>query len=315
MQIKKLILHVQLKEEVLMNQNENYLKQATAVVQTEGILSEMDLEIFSDEEGKKRVVGNVTVKTGDINFTKFQISSNEFTKGGKENPSYQNILGFMERAHSIAEVGEESATRVSIRSGQLNPYTTFNDMGAKIHGVSYKTGFISIIKKEDCDPHSIFKVECYVNDVENELDTETQVQTGRVILHTLVPIYNNGIENLDIVVPEEFAMAAQRLFTQQGRESAYIQGNIGNTTEVQEYTVDFEIGGQVTETETKTVNELVLTNAKTMEIPYELETIQKAIAEYDIVLEAKRKKRMENSKKNNGNKTTNGTSARRSFGF
>ena len=58
-----------------------------------------------------------------------------------------------------------------------------------------------------------------------------------------------------------------------------------------------------------------------MEQQYELETIQRAIAEYDLVLESKKKRAME-SNKAGGNKTIGGTTigasaaaGHRNFGF
>ena len=110
-------------------------------------------------------------------------------------------------------------------------------------------------------------------------------------------------------------MACKQLFTQPGCQSAHIMGNIGNTKEEKKTTVEYQIGGAVTKTQTKNVNELILTHAGTMEQQYELETIQRAIAEY-------KKKRAMESNKAGGNKTVGGTTigasaaaGHRNFGF
>lgn len=303
-----------------MEQTTIFLSQATAKAYTEGILSEIKLEIVKDEkDGGNKVEGYITIKTDDINYTTYNITAKATTKASKPSKSYENLVAFMERAHSIAEVGEEEATKVRV-NGQVNPWTSFNQMGAKTHKVGYKTGFVSIIS-ELKDPRSTFEVECFVQSVDDEFDKETQVPTGRAILHTLLPIYNNGIEPLDIVVPQEYAMACKQLFTQPGCQSAHIVGNIGNTKEEKKTTVEYQIGGAVTKTQTKNVNELILTHAGTMEQQYELETIQRAIAEYDLVLESKKKRAMEGNNAG-GNKTiggaTTGASAaagHRNFGF
>ena len=303
-----------------MEQTTIFLKQATAKTNTEGILSEMALEVKKDEDGTNKVEGSITIKTDDINYTTYRINSRATTKAGNASKSYENIIAFMERAHSIADVGEQEASKVRV-SGRLNPWTSFNQMGNKNHGLGYQTGFVSIIP-EVKEPHSTFEVECFVKSVDDEFDKDTQVPTGRAILHTLLPIYNNGIEPLDIMVPQEYAMACKQLFTQPGCQSAHIFGNIGNTEEEQKTTIECQIGGAVTETKTKRVNELILTNAGTMADQYELETIQRAIAEYDLVLEAKKKRAMEGNN-TGGNKpiggATIGASANagthRNFGF
>lgn len=304
-----------------MEQTTIFLKQATAKTFTEGILSEMALEVNKDpEDGTSVIEGYITVKTDDINYTTYNIKAKALTKAGKPSKSYENLIAFMERAHSIAEVGEDEASKVRV-NGQVNPWTSFNQMGVKNHRVGYKTGFVSIIS-ELKEPRSTFEVECFVQSVDDEFDKETQVPTGRAILHTLLPIYNNGIEPLDIMVPQEYAMACKQLFTQPGCQSAHIFGNIGNTQEEQKTTIECQIGGAVTETKTKRVNELILTNAGTMPDQYELETIQRAIAEYDLFLESKKKRAMEGNNKASGNKTISGTTigaganaGHRNFGF
>lgn len=288
----------------MMNQETTYLKQAKARITAQGILSEKNLELVR-ENNETTIRGTITVKTSDINFITFRIQTREFNKDGNVSKSYENILPFMKRAKSIAEVGEQEASRVSITSGQLNPYTAFNEAGGKFHGLSYKTGFVTIIDPSVCEPHCHFEVECFVKGVEDESDKETQVPTGRVILHTLLPIYNNGIENLDIVVPSEFAVAAKTLYTTPGNESAHIWGDIVSTVKVQQQVTECLIGGKIVEDKKDRENELVLTHGNILANPYELETIQRAVAEYDLVLEGKRNERMNNRK---------GSGAGRGFG-
>ena len=46
------------------------LRQATAKVNVEGILSEKVLEVKT-EDGVKKIAGHLTIKTSDVNFIKF----------------------------------------------------------------------------------------------------------------------------------------------------------------------------------------------------------------------------------------------------
>ena len=95
-----------------MEQTTIFLSQATAKAYTEGILSEIKLEIVKDEkDGGNKVEGYITIKTDDINYTTYNITAKATTKAGKPSKSYENLVAFMERAHSIAEVGEEEATK------------------------------------------------------------------------------------------------------------------------------------------------------------------------------------------------------------
>ena len=58
------------------------LRQATAKVNVEGILSEKVLEVKT-EDGVTKITGHLTIKTSDVNFVKFNVNVNEKTKEGK----------------------------------------------------------------------------------------------------------------------------------------------------------------------------------------------------------------------------------------
>ena len=53
---------------------ETNLRQANAKAFVEGVVSEKDLKVVT-EEGKTKIAGHLTVKTSDVNFVKFNVVS------------------------------------------------------------------------------------------------------------------------------------------------------------------------------------------------------------------------------------------------
>lgn len=277
---------------------ETFLKQAEAKTSTEGKLSEITLKKDVNTDGKNVITGNITIKTGEIEFTTYQVNVQELTKKGTPNPAYQSVATILDTCHSIAEVGEAEASCVAVRSGDLNPYTSFNEAGQKSNRMSYKASFINRVNEDKMEPHSTFKVECYIDSMEYEKD-ENEQETGRLILHCLLPIYNNGIEPFDIVTPKEYASAMERLFSDPDNASALIGGKIINKNEEIKKVTEMAVGDNIIETSHKRSSELLLTSANPLEEQYSADTIQKAITEYSLVLEERKQKRM-----NKGNSTT-----------
>jgi len=285
--------------------SETFLRQAEAKTSTEGKLSETTLERKTNSNGDNIIVGNITIKTGDIESTTYNVNVKEFTNKGTDNPAYQNISTILDTCHSIAEVGLEEASCIAIHRGQLNPYTYFNEAGKKFNRMSYKASFINRIVEKDMSPHSTFQVETYIASMEYEKDNEER-ETGRLILHCLLPIYNNGIEPFDVIVPEKYAAPMERMFSDPESASALIKGNIINKQEEITKTIEMEIGEDIIETETYRVSELMLTGATPLQEQYSSEIIERAVTEYNLVLEEKRQKKI-NEDKNKSSVTNMGS--------
>ena len=87
-----------------MAETQTNLRQSNAKVNCEGIVSEKDLKVVT-EEGKTRIEGSVTIKTDDTNFVRFNVRVNEKTNAGAENRTYTGIETVMNEYKSIAEAG------------------------------------------------------------------------------------------------------------------------------------------------------------------------------------------------------------------
>ena len=98
----------------------------------------------------------------------------------------------------------------------------------------------------------------------------------------------------------------ERMFSDPESASALIKGNIINKQEEITKTIEMEIGEDIIETETYRVSELMLTGATPLQEQYSSEIIERAVTEYNLVLEEKRQKKI-NEDKNKSSVTNMGS--------
>ena len=291
---------------------ETNLRQANAKAFVEGVVSEKDLKVVT-EEGKNKITGHLTVKTSDVNFIKFNVNVNEKTKNNTDNKTYAGIQTVMNEYKSIAEVGEEEATRVKV-SGDISPFTGKN--GEKI--VSYKSNFFNRLKAdEELEPKAEFSIELFISGINPEIDAEG-VETGRTIVSGWMPTYN-GIEPIDLVAEGEVAQAIDAGF--EVGQTVEFYGEIINNRIETVTEIPVKIGKPRKKVTVEIKNDLIITGASeayeegiTPELPYEADTIQAAIQERANRLEEEKAKAQSGAKPTNNAKPS-GAAHGRSLGF
>ena len=291
---------------------ETNLRQANAKAFVEGVVSEKDLKVVT-EEGKNKITGHLTVKTSDVNFIKFNVNVNEKTKNNTDNKTYAGIQTVMNEYKSIAEVGEEEATRVKV-SGDISPFTGKN--GEKI--VSYKSNFFNRLKAdEELEPKAEFSIELFISGINPEIDAEG-VETGRTIVSGWMPTYN-GIEPIDLVAEGEVAQAVDSGF--EVGQTVEFYGEIINNRIETVTEIPVKIGKPRKKVTVEIKNDLIITGASeayeegiTPELPYEADTIQAAIQERANRLE-EAKAKAQSGAKPIANTKPSGAAHGRSLGF
>lgn len=290
---------------------ETNLRQANAKAIAVGVVSEKDLKIVT-EDGKNKVTGHITVKTSDVNFVKYNVNVNEKTKAGADSKTYAGIQTVMNEYKSIAEVGEEEATKVKV-TGDISPFTGKN--GEKI--VSYKSNFFNRLKAdEEYEPHAEFAVEMFISDINPELDNEG-VETGRLAVSGWMPTYN-GIEPIDLVAEGEVAQAVESGFDVGQTVEFYgdiINNRIETVTEI-----PVKIGKPRRKVKVDYKSDLIITGASepyeegiTPEVPYVADTIKAAIQERANRLEEAKAKAQSGAKASTAKPS--GAAHGRSLGF
>lgn len=285
------------------NVRQTNLRQADAKVAVVGIVSDKKLEMKT-ENGVRTIEGIITIKTSDTNFVQMRVRCADKKKDGTENKAFAGIMTVMNEYKSIADVGEDEADKVRT-SGQINLFRS-NNNGNEI--VSYTSNFFNRIKPNQAyEPKAEFEVEMYIKTLIPEMNKDGE-ETGRYKIVGWIPTYN-GIEPLDLFVPEELADIVSN--TYQPRQTARFYGEIiqNVTYETIERPMAF---GVKKETKANFINELVVTggspayDAETKEecveggnqIPYNPDTIQAAIDERDRRIKEEQNKPRTNTANN-----------------
>ena len=281
-----------------MTETRTDLRQADAFVSVEGILSEKKLEMTANADGSKVIRGSLVVKTNDTNFVTLNVYVSEKTSKGEPNRAYEGMMTVLNEYKSIAEVGEEEATKLSCNRVNLHPNTyidrtTFEEMT----NVRYSASFVSRVNeaKYGYNPHATFEVEAFIASIIEEVDKEGE-PTGRLKMMTYVPTYK-GVEPMTIVVPKELADDVNNVF--ETNQTARFYGELKNNVIIHENVIKLAIGGSKIDSKKEITNEIVLTGATEPyeeEKAYSYETIQKGLVERELRLK-KDKDDLQNAKK------------------
>ena len=248
-------------------ETKNTLTQADALVTVEGILSEKKLEATTDSEGKEIIKGTLTLKVSETNFIPLNVYVNRVTNSGAENKAYAGMMTVLNEYQSIADVGEENATRVRCSKGQLQLSTYVDKRTGDVKtGVRYSASFVSRVDehaKHPFDPKANFEVEGYIAAIADEVkDGE---ETGRLKVKILVPTFS-GIEPMELFVKEDLASAFRDIF-EIGQTSRFF-GDLTNNVIENKKVIQMALGKSVTKSSYDYVDERVLTGAVD---PYEEE--------------------------------------------
>lgn len=294
-----------------MAETKTNLRQSTAKVNCEGIVSEKDLKVVT-EEGATKIQGSLTVKTGDTNFIRFNVNVNEKTKNGTDNKTFAGIKTVMEEYKSIAEAGEEEADKVRV-NGDLNIFTTLNGTN-----VGYKSNFFNRLKNPDeFEPKAEFTVEVFINSITPEVNTDGE-ETGRVVVNGWTATYS-GVEPVKLVAEGEIASAVDSTF--EPGQTVEFYGEVINSRVEKVTEIPVAIGKPRRKVETSYKNELIITGASeayeegvTPEKPYEADVIKAAIQERQNRLEEAKAKAQSGQKATNTAKPSAAKSGR-TLGF
>lgn len=274
---------------------ETNLRLAKNEVQVTGILAEKDLSESMDKNNQPVIKGSLKIKTSDLNFVDVQVYAGKYTKSKEENPAFAGLQTVMSEYKSIAEVGAEEATRLSVRRGQLK-FMTFLGRDKNVTTIMrYNSNYFNR-EREDTEAKAQITFEGYVAALTREMDKDGE-ETGRLKIKCYVPLYS-GVETMNIVVPTDLADACESELEVGQTVEFFV--DIVSTVEIKEKVIQLTIGGTKTITDKRSVNELVLTGAVVYEEEdmksYKREQITKGLTERELLIEELKKQGTENSK-------------------
>lgn len=272
------------------------LRQANTKATAVGLLTDKKMEIKTDPKtGEKHIEGTVTVKTSDKNFITFTVYSKEKKNDKTDNKTYAGLITVMNEFRSVVDAGD-NADYIRV-NGQLNPYRGQN--GNEIIG--YRGSFFNRIRNiENLETDASFEVEMFIQSIVPEMgkDADGEMsETGRLKITGWVPTYN-GIEPVDLIVPEDLADACEN--TYEPGQTVEFYGDIINNSieEIIEKPVAF--GKPKKEVRRTYINELIVTGGSEPydgdeetdkdHVPYDRSAIEGAIAERNTAIEEAKNK-------------------------
>lgn len=285
---------------------ETNLREARANIEVIGQLSEKALT-KEMKDGKGVIRGNLVIRTSPTNFITFNIYVNEFKSDGNggftkdKNSIFEGMETIMNEYKSIAEVGEEEASWIHVKNGQISPYVNFNN-GRKFEGIRYRSNFFTRMRDgEEVDPKANFEIELFIDSILPEYYSQGEdagQETGRILVKGWMPTYS-GIEPIVLVAPESIEIdgyeaeiaSAIRDEYEVGQTVIFYGDVINNRITITE-TIPVKIGRPKTNIKTKYINEFIITSAGEPKIDdaYSVDAIRQAITEREVKLEEEEKK-------------------------
>ena len=173
-------------------------------------------------------------------------------------------------------------------NGQLNP---FRGQNGEIMG--YRGSFFNRIRNvENIEPEATFEVEMFIQSIVPEMgkDADGEMsETGRLKITGWVPTYN-GIEPVDLIVPEDLASACED--TYEPGQTVEFYGDIINNSVEETIEKPVAFGKPKKEVRRTYINELIVTGGSEPyedeegdRVPYDKDAINGAIAERNTEIE------------------------------
>ena len=296
---------------------ETSLREAKAEVRITGILAEKNLT-EEKENGRGVIRGDLVIKTGNENYTTFNIYVNQYKSDGKggftneENKTYAGMRTILNEYQSIAEVGLENATRIRVTKGQIRPQEYINkNTNAKSKIVKYQSSFFNRLKEnEEFVYEADFDLEMFISSITSEMvkdESGDMVESGRVLVRGWIPTYNN-IQPIELIAPIEDGIAEAVQDSYEVGQTVNFSGVCVNQKHVEVQEIPVKIGKPKRKEVTTYRNELIITGASEayeeeaengLPSAYNSEAIRLAIEEHNLKLEEESKKKETQTSNNN----------------
>lgn len=253
------------------------IKELVNKVVLTGVITELEVkEGTAKATDKKPECPYVSVK-GEIQFgtqkaqsRRFEAFVTKLKNGGADNGLYPDTLTFAQTAKSVAKVGLENATFISIQ-GSLEPNDYVNSQDQLKEGINIKATFFNEVDEFDATVSmnenleklgkAAIDIEGYIQNVIPETKGEDEIETGRLRMNLLsTNFFGDLVQLKNIVIPEDLAEPFQEVYEETQTATFYIDYMPNKAEKKAEKSGG--IGKQRT-TEGKTYLEMVVTGATT----------------------------------------------------
>ena len=276
-----------------------------------GKITEIDVKQGKNKNKSPDIQIKGEIRFGDAKAQtrKFETYVAQFNAEGKENKLYDMTLPFASSVKSVAKVGEEEATTVSIQA-EFNANDYVNAKDNLVEGLKIVGKFFNDINDVSQDKFKgIADVEGYIQSIVPEVKGEEEKETGRLRVTLLTTdFFGNIIPVKNIIVPSEIREAFEEGY-QVGQTAKLFVDFIVNQSE--EKPVKTGGIGKQRVTQGKSYVEMILTGADPAfdeddeEMGISSEAIRIALSERKAMLNDLKEKGYQGSKNSSSGNSSN----------
>lgn len=286
-----------------MEEKQTLLRESKVAVKCMGVLTENTLEMKKDKDGVDAIVGELKIKTDDLTTIPFNVYVSKLKSDKSESKLYKGFETIMNEYKSVADVGEEEATKilVSEKFGTIRPNMYVNQAGTVVTDFKFQSNFYTSNPK-NYEAGNEFEVEAFVKRVHEEVVKGEA--TGRVIVEGLISTYKGEIFPINFVAEADIADAVMSELSQ--NETRIFFGKFVNTSVEHVREIPMAIGKPKIEKTYEYRREFVITNvseAEDDEHALPVDVVKAAYGEYLAKLEQMEeegKSGKKNNKESNG---------------
>lgn len=260
-----------------------------------------------------KIKGKIQFGESKAQSRRFETYVAQFNKEGKENKLYEKTLPFVDSVKSVAKVGEEEATTVSIQ-GEFNTNDYVNQKDQLVEGLKIDAKFFNDINTVS-EFKGIADIEGYIQSIVPEVKGEEQKETGRLRVTLITTdFFGNIIPIKNIIVPEDLREAFEEGYEEGQTAKLFIDFMVNKS---EEKPVKSGGLGKQRVTQGKSYVEMVLTGADPAfdeddeEMGISSEAIRIALAERKSALDELKEKGYQG---NQGSKSNGNSSNRNGLG-
>jgi hypothetical protein len=269
------------------------LRQGFSKVSLKGKLVENTLEEkISPNTGQSYIAGDLVIQTDKDNLVKVNMYAGKFKKAGGESKLFKSFKSVMNSYKSVADVGEEAGNDVEFNSAKLQASPFMSNDGDIIENYKVKGAFPNRISG-DYEPKAQFEVEVVVDSIFDEIDSDTEMETGSKIIKAYYVGYGNRVVELEFVVESPKGISYVESQYKKG-DTVKLVGNLINEEVTVKSTEEMGFGEDVVRENTRTKRKLLVTRGSTPYAngkEYAIEEIMEAIKIRNINLKSKTTKK------------------------
>lgn len=272
------------------NENKQSLRIAENNISLEGLLLEKDVHEGETQKNVDYLSVDLTLEVAENEQHRVSMFATATKKDGTPNKLYESLRTVADDYKAVGDegVGREHADHVNINQAEFRMNDYVNKDGQVRSFPQINAVFANRVESREPNLHAKFDVEVVVASVSEEIDRDTEEETGRANVKGYIPLYGGKVAPIEFVVTEDGA--GYVLDNYENGDTVTVWGTLINKREEHTTKVEGAFGGDKEKTTYTTVRENLITGGSE---PYDDDSpkaydtglIKQALSEREVYLE------------------------------